>query len=71
FYYNNKNYHHILDPSTGTPSDSGFDSVSVISSSSLEADCLSTACLVLGETDGTKLANKFNAKTYWIKQRSN
>lgn len=71
FYYNNKNYHHILDPSTGSPSDSGFDSVSVISSSSLEADCLSTACLVLGETDGTKLANKFNAKTYWIKQRSN
>lgn len=71
FYYNNKNYHHILDPSTGTPSDSGFDSVSVISSSSLEADCLSTACLVLGETDGTELANKFNAKTYWIKQRSN
>ena len=71
FYYNNKNYHHILDPSTGTPSDRGFDSVSVISSSSLEADCLSTACLVLGETDGTKLANKFNAKTYWIKQRSN
>lgn len=71
FYYNDKNYHHILDPSTGMPSDNGIDSVSVISSSSLEADCLSTACLVLGETAGTELANKFNAKTYWIKQRSN
>lgn len=59
-------YHHIIDPSTGMPSRSGTASVSVIHQSSLTADCLSTACLVLGKERGTALAQEFGAQTIWI-----
>lgn len=55
-------YHHIINPKTGCPADSGISGASIVSDSALLADCLSTACMVLGEEDGRALAAEYGAE---------
>lgn len=57
FTENGKVYHHILDPHTGYPADSGITSVSIIADDGAIADALSTAVYVLGVSDGLALLN--------------
>ena len=65
FEYEGKLYHHILDPSTGYPTENGINGVSIIHESSMLADALSTACFVLGREKGTELAKSYGAEIHF------
>lgn len=68
FMQDGKRYHHILDPSTGYPADSGLISVTVVSDNGLLSDGLSTACFVLGKEKGQKLLENYEAEGIFIDQ---
>ena len=58
FTENGKRYCHIIDPRTGYPADSGLMSVTIIASSSTEADGMSKA-LILGLDQGRDLVERY------------
>lgn len=55
FIRDGKRYHHIINPATGYPSESGLISVSVIAPEGYMADGIDTAILILGAEKGMKL----------------
>lgn len=60
FEIDGKNYHHILDPSTGYPYENGLISVTILSDLSVDGDGLSTTCFSLGLNDGLALLNSMD-----------
>lgn len=59
-------YHHIIDPRTGSPAQSGLLSVTAVCSGSVDADALTTALFVLGAKEGLKLLKLLNAEAIFI-----
>ena len=61
FEQDGKRYHHIINPATGYPAESGLISVTVVSCDGTLADGLSTACYVLGLDDSIALWQKYGS----------
>ena len=59
-------YHHIIDPATGMPADSGLTSVTIVTKDGLLSDALSTACFVLGREKGLELAVQYGAEALFV-----
>ena len=59
-------YHHILDPRTGFPAQTGLLSVTAICGCSTDADALTTAIFVLGAEHGIALANELDAEVIFV-----
>ncbi|MBN1190950.1 MAG: FAD:protein FMN transferase [Dehalococcoidales bacterium] len=55
---NNMLKHHLIDPRTGLPSDSGVISATVIAGTAVLAETLSKAALILGPQDGLQLIER-------------
>lgn len=63
---NGERFHHIIDPATGCPADSGVRSVTILTKNGLYSDALSTACFILGKETGMALAQEFGAEAMFI-----
>lgn len=50
-------YHHILNPKTGYPYETGLLAVTIVSKNSVDGDALSTTAFALGLEEGLKLIN--------------
>ena len=64
-------YSHILDPATGKPIRHNLASVTVLHPSSMTADGLATAIMVMGADKGLALAEKHNFAVYLIIRHGN
>ena len=54
-----KRYHHILDPTSGYPSESGLISVTIVADNSAAADALSTILFIAGMNRGIEILKSF------------
>lgn len=66
FSQNDKILHHIIDPRTGEPCQSGLSSVTLVGPDAMTLDALSTAFFVDGPENGIKLLSEFNTEAIII-----
>jgi len=68
FIKDKKRYHHLLDPATGYPADTGLLSVTAVCDQSIDADAMTTALFVLGLEKGMELLKEVGADAIFIKE---
>ena len=66
FSFGGVRYHHILDPKTGWPSQSDLVSATFVVDSSMTADALATACIVIGSEKSLALAKELQLDAMFI-----
>ncbi len=66
FEKNGKRYHHILNATTGYPATSEFKSVTVVCSSGLLSDALSTVCYIAGYRKSVDILKEYDAEAVFI-----
>ena len=66
FSFGGVRYHHILDPKTGWPSQSDLVSATFVMDSSMTADALATACIVIGSEKSLALAKELQLDAMFI-----
>ncbi len=68
FNFGGVRYHHILDPQTGWPSQSDLVSATFVMDSSMTADALATACIVIGSEKALELTTAHGLDALFIRQ---
>lgn len=63
---NGVRYHHIIDPATGYPADSGVAGVTILAKDGFLSDALSTACFILGVEKGMALAESYEVEVLFV-----
>ena len=66
-----KRYFHILDENTGYPVQTEITSCTIVCSSGIVSDGLSTACFVLGPEKSGSLLKKYGAKAIFVDKQKN
>lgn len=66
FEQDGKRYHHIFDPATGYPAESGLISVTIISDNGLLSDAMSTACFVMGLQKGMEYVEEKGVEAVFV-----
>ena len=68
FNFGGVRFHHILDPKTGWPAQSDLVSATFVMDSSMAADALATACIVVGSEKSLELAASQGLDAMFIKK---
>lgn len=67
FFLDGRRYHHIIDPHTGWPTDSGLLSVTLTGGCAMELDALATALCVMGEERGLPVLDRHGIEAVFIR----